>query len=49
MKAFQPWARISSSLSSRITKPELGACLVTRDDNELEIRAQGWNAFISRQ
>lgn len=28
-----------------ITKPELGAALVTRDGGELEIRAQGWNAF----
>ena len=32
-------------LIGRITKPELGAYLVTRDDAELEIRAQGWNAF----
>ena len=28
-----------------VTKPELGAALVTRDGNEIEIRAQGWNAF----
>lgn len=28
-----------------ITKPELGAAIVTRDGNELPIRAQGWNAF----
>lgn len=28
-----------------ITKPELGAALVSRDGNELEIKAQGWNAF----
>ncbi len=26
-----------------ITKPELGCALVTRDGNEMEIRAQGWN------
>lgn len=26
-----------------ITKPELGAMLVTRDDSELPLRAQGWN------
>ncbi|MCQ2288075.1 MAG: thiamine-phosphate kinase [Muribaculaceae bacterium] len=32
-------------LIGRITKPELGAYMVTRDDSELEIRAQGWNAF----
>lgn len=28
-----------------ITKPELGAALVSRDGAELPIRAQGWNAF----
>ncbi len=28
-----------------ITKPELGAALVTRDGAEFPIRAQGWNAF----
>lgn len=28
-----------------ITKPELGAALVSRDGNEMEIKAQGWNAF----
>lgn len=28
-----------------ITKPELGAAIVTRDGNEIAIRAQGWNAF----
>ena len=32
----------------RITKPELGACLVTRDDQELTITAQGWNAFPTK-
>ena len=26
-----------------ITKPELGCALVTRDGNELELKAQGWN------
>ncbi len=35
----------TARLIGRITKPELGAYLVTRDDAELEIRAQGWNAF----
>lgn len=29
-----------------MTKPELGAAMVTRDGNELPVRAQGWNAFI---
>ena len=28
-----------------VTKPELGAAMVTRDGGELPIRAQGWNAF----
>lgn len=28
-----------------ITKPELGAALVSRDGAELPLRAQGWNAF----
>ena len=35
----------TAKLIGRITKPELGACLVTRDNAELEIRAQGWTAF----
>ena len=30
-----------------VTKPELGAALVTRDGGELPIKAQGWNAFNS--
>ncbi len=28
-----------------ITKPELGAAMVTRDGSEIELSAQGWNAF----
>lgn len=28
-----------------ITKPELGAAMVTRDGAEIPIKAQGWNAF----
>lgn len=35
----------TAKLIGRITKPELGAYMVTRDEAELEIRAQGWNAF----
>ena len=35
----------TARLIGRITKPELGAYLVTRDDNELPLKAQGWNAF----
>ena len=30
-------------LIGHITKPELGCMLVTRDDNEFELKAQGWN------
>lgn len=39
----------TARLIGRVTKPELGAYLVTRDNAELEIRAQGWNAFNSNQ
>lgn len=28
-----------------VTKPDLGAALVTRDGGEIELRAQGWTAF----
>lgn len=35
----------TARLIGRITKPELGAYMVTRDDQEIEILAQGWNAF----
>ena len=35
----------TARLIGRITKPDLGAYMVTRDDQELQIRAQGWNAF----
>ena len=28
-----------------VTKPELGAAMVTRDGGEIPIKAQGWNAF----
>ena len=30
-------------LIGHITKPELGCMLITRDDNEFELKAQGWN------
>lgn len=33
------------SVIGYITKPELGAAMVTRDGAELPIKAQGWNAF----
>ena len=39
----------TARLIGHITKPELGSCLVSRDGNELEIRAQGWNAFKPQQ
>ena len=29
----------------RITKPEYGCMMQTRDGNEIPLRAQGWNAF----
>lgn len=32
-----------------ITKPELGAALVTRDGSEIALKAQGWNAFDSEK
>lgn len=35
----------SAKIIGRITKPELGCCLVSRDDNEIALSAQGWNAF----
>lgn len=33
------------SMIGYITKPELGAAMVTRDGSEIELKAQGWNAF----
>ena len=32
-----------------ITKPELGCALVTRDGNELELKAQGWNPLKNQE
>lgn len=32
-----------------VTKPELGCALITRDDTELAIKAQGWNAFTGQK
>ncbi len=37
------------SVIGYITKPELGAALVTRDGQELPLKAQGWNAFYSSE
>ena len=37
----------TARLIGRITKPELGAVLETRDGNEISIKAQGWNAFTT--
>ncbi len=36
------------SMIGYVTKPELGAALVSRDGNEIPIRAQGWNAFSQK-
>lgn len=35
------------SIIGYVTKPELGAALVSRDGNEIPITAQGWNAFTN--
>lgn len=35
------------SMIGYVTKPELGAAMVSRDGGEIPIRAQGWNAFTS--
>lgn len=32
-----------------MTKPELGCALILRDDQEVTLKAQGWNAFIQAQ
>lgn len=39
----------SVKIIGRITKPELGCCLETRDGAEFELRAQGWQAFNSNE
>lgn len=38
----------SAKIIGRITKPELGCYMVTRDDNEIALQAQGWNAFAAK-
>ena len=38
----------SAKIIGRITKPELGCYMVTRYDNEIELQAQGWNAFAQK-
>ena len=39
----------TAKIIGRITRPELGACMESRDGNELPIRAQGWNAFTEEE
>ena len=39
----------TARLIGRITKPELGAAMVSRDGGEFELKAQGWNAFHSEK
>ena len=39
----------SVSIIGYITKPELGCALVTRDGQELPLKAQGWNAFAAQK
>ena len=36
-------------LIGHITKPELGLALITRDGNEFELKAQGWNPLKSEE
>lgn len=38
----------SAKIIGRITKPEFGCYMVTRDDNEIALQAQGWNAFAAK-
>ena len=39
----------TAKIIGRITKPELGAYMIDREGNdELPIKAQGWNAFAAR-
>lgn len=40
-KKFRKW-RVSAS-SDISSKPELGCALITRDGQEFELKAQGWN------
>ncbi len=37
----------TARLIGHITKADLGCTMVTRDSNEIMLRAQGWNAFAS--
>lgn len=37
------------SVIGHITRPELGCALVTRDDAELPLKAQGWNPLAEQQ
>lgn len=32
-----------------ITAPSLGLCMITRDGNEIELRAQGWNSLAEEK
>ena len=36
-------------LIGHVTRPELGYALVTRDDKEFELKAQGWNALTEEK
>lgn len=37
------------SIIGYVTKPELGAAMITRDGNEIPIRAQGWNSLAAKE
>lgn len=46
LSAHEKVAELSGiRIIGHVTKPELGCMMITRDDNEMELRAQGWNAF----
>lgn len=37
------------SIIGYVTKPKLGAAMMTRDGNEIPIRAQGWNSLAAKE
>ena len=37
------------SVIGYVTKPELGAAMMTRDGNEIPITAQGWNSLAAKE
>lgn len=37
------------SIIGYVTKPDMGCAMITRDGNEIPLRAQGWNAFTEKE